>query len=920
MRTERCLIKKNSILFVLTMFLIVFLILPACTTARAPSTTQAPGQSSSQATVPSSSATPVPSKPGVSIPSTTVASGPTATPAATAAPSSSDSISGAVNSTNGPEAGVWVIAETTDLPTRLTKIVVTDDQGHYLIPELPKANYDIWVRGYGLVDSAKIKGTPGQNLNLTAVVAPNDAAAAKYYPAIYWYSMLKIPDQSQFGGSTSIPKNITQTDWLTVIKNQSCVGCHQQGGYTRTIEPQLGTFPTSEAAWLRRVQSGQAGASMIGPLSQTLGGAPYKYFADWTDRIAKGELPKDKPQRPQGMERNVVITEWEWATPTTYIHDPISTDKRNPTVNAYGPIYGPPELSTDRIPILDPKTNTVTYFQAPVRDDNTQVAPVAHPVAASPQWGEQAIWNSRINNHNETWDQNGHLWLAATVRGLDNPSWAKKGSTQPSAQLFPLDTSSRQLAMFDPKTGHYTFADTAFSTQHLAFGFDADNTLWFSGSGPVIGWFNTKKFLETSDAQSSQGWSPFILDYNGNGKRDDYTEPGQPPDPTKDMRITGSGGVYAVMPSPVDGSIWGTVGVFSGTAGLIRIVPGSNPPSTTLAQIYNVPKPYFGIRGADIDSKGVVWASLGSGQLASFDLSKVKGALNGPTATGDQGADGWTVYQYPGPGFDGIGPNSAEASYYTFVDQKNTLGLGNDVPISTGNENEGLLALVNGKFITLRVPYPLGFYNKGMDGRIDDPNGGWNSRGVWTSWGDRTPWFKETGPGSPPRAVHFQIRPNPLATSTSPAATMTVPTTTAGPVTSSMPSNSVTTTPAMTMPPSSSSAPPASGSSPTTSAPAPTGSAITINLIARNVAFDQNTITVPVNSRVTINFNNMDIGIPHNFAIYTDSSASTPIFVGNIINGPNTITYQIVSPSRAGTYFFRCDAHPTLMTGKFVVQ
>src|SRR5215203_6661146 len=97
-----------------------------------------------------------------------------------------DDLGGVVTGPKGPEAGVWVIAETTELPTRLVKIVVTDDSGRYLLPDLPKANYDVWVRGYGLVDSPKIKTVPGKTINLTAVVAPNPHAAAQYYPAGYW--------------------------------------------------------------------------------------------------------------------------------------------------------------------------------------------------------------------------------------------------------------------------------------------------------------------------------------------------------------------------------------------------------------------------------------------------------------------------------------------------------------------------------------------------------------------------------------------------------------------------------------------------------------------------------------------------------------------------------------------------------------
>ena len=119
--------------------------------------------------------------------------------------------------------------------------------------------------------------------------------------------------------------------------------------------------------------------------------------------------------------------------------------------------------------------------------------------------------------------------------------------------------------------------------------------------------------------------------------------------------------------------------------------------------------------------------------------------------------------EYPGPGFEGFEDKSVEASYYTWVDQHNTVGLGENIPISTANLNDGFVALKNGKMILLRIPYPMGFYAKGLDGRIDDPNAGWKGRGLWSTSGDRTPWLMEGGKGSRPRAVHIQIRPDPLA-------------------------------------------------------------------------------------------------------------------------------------------------------------
>ena len=520
-------------------------------------------------------------------------------------------IGGVVTSSKGPEAGVWVIAETNDLPTKFARIVVTDDQGRYLIPDLPTANYSVWVRGYGLVDSPKMRAKPGMTLNLPAVIAPSEAAAAHYYPAAYWYAMLKIPPASDFGGSTDIPKNITQDNWLRQMNNVDCIGCHQLGQEaTRMVPASLGKFESGAEAWQRRILSGQSGEMMTNRIAGQFGGVPYKYFGDWTDRIAKGELPKAKPSRPEGEERNIVITSWEWSKPDKYLHDLISSDRRNPTVNAYGPLYGSPEYSTDNMPILDPKTNKVSFFKMPVRDPAMPVslgpghAGAVTPTADLPYWAGEVLWDTRANNHNSMFDKQGRIWLAATVRGMDNPDWCKKGSSNPYAKVFPIDKSPRQVAMLDPKTMKYDFIDTCFGTHHPQFGYDADNTLWLSGTGPVAGWINTKVWDETHDAQKAVGWTPFIVDTNGNGKRDDYTEPGQPADTGKDTRITGGSGPYAVMPNPKDGSIWYTVGVFGGQAGFMRF-----DPKTQLSEFFAMPKPGVGVRGGDIDANGVAWGS-----------------------------------------------------------------------------------------------------------------------------------------------------------------------------------------------------------------------------------------------------------------------------------------------------------------------
>jgi hypothetical protein len=689
----------------------------------------------------------------------------------TAAPAiDADDLGGIVTGPKGPEAGVWVIAETSDLPTKFVRIVVTDDSGRYVVPDLPKANYNVWVRGYGLVDSPKVQSAPGKVLNLTAVVAPDARAAAQYYPAGYWLSLLKVPDKKEFPGTGPSGNGIApgiknQAEWLRTIKSGTCTACHQLGTKgTRELPPNLGTFPTSAAAWERRLQSGQAGAQMISGLGQLGRDRALALFADWTDRIHAGEVPP-APPRPQGIERNVVITQWDWADPKAYLHDEVSTDRRNPTVNANGLIYGALELSADYLPVLDPIKNTISQVPLTVRDPDTPATPPTM-IQPSPYWGNEVVWTSKNNVHNPMLDERGRVWITSAVRPFDNPDFCKEGSTHPSAKLFPIARSSRHLAMYDPKTKKLTHISTCFATHHLMFAEDANNTLWTSGGGQVVGWLNTKMFEETGDEAKSQGWTALVIDTNGNGKRDAYVEPNDPVDPTKDKRYGAA--FYAVAPAP-DGSIWGSVLGFPGS--VVRIVPGSNPPETTLAEVYEPPFANekaqiqgFSPRGGDVDRNGVYWSALASGHMASFDRRKCKGPLNGPTATGQHCPEGWTLYAEPLPQLKDVTDNgSAEGSYYTWVDQFDTSGLGANTPIDTGNASEGLLALKDGKWVVLRVPYPTGFYTKWMDGRIDDPKGGWKGRGLWTTISTRAPFHMETGKGTTSKVIKFQMRPDPIS-------------------------------------------------------------------------------------------------------------------------------------------------------------
>ena len=135
------------------------------------------------------------------------------------------------------------------------------------------------------------------------------------------------------------------------------------------------------------------------------------------------------------------------------------------------------------------------------------------PLQTSAYWGGGSeFWQTRVNNHNAMFGRDGRLWLTASVRGAENPAFCKAGSDHPSAKAFPMERAVRHIAVLDLKTKKYTFVETCFSTHHPQFGYDANETLWTSGGGPVVGWVNTKTFDQTGDAAKAKGWTALVLD------------------------------------------------------------------------------------------------------------------------------------------------------------------------------------------------------------------------------------------------------------------------------------------------------------------------------------------------------------------------------------------------------------------------
>ena len=413
------------------------------------------------------------------------------------------------------------------------------------------------------------------------------------------------------------------------------------------------------------------GLTQLGPQRATA------EFGNWSDRIAHGEIPTQAPPRPQGVERNVVITQWDWADPKAYLHDEISTDKRNPTSERQRPDLW----------IAGREPRCASGARSGAQQDQLGESSVSRRGYARPAEAARsvAVLGRRIDLgyhvtvHNPMFGNDGRLWFTSRLRGPDNPAWCKAGSSQPSAKITPVERSGRQLAVYDPKTKKVDLIDTCYATHHLLFAEDANNTLWTSsgGGGGVVGWLNTKVWDQTHDRGEGRRDGPrwcsiptataSAIAYeevdqnvatlaNGESTGNSMALPRIATDPKKDTRLNAA---FYGLAIGTDGSVWGSVLGFPG--GIVRLDPGSNPSETALAEYYEVPwnNPKakvegFSPRGMDIDRNNVAWVVLASGHLASFDRSKCKGPLNGPKATGQHCPEGWTLYPSPGPNFKNV--------------------------------------------------------------------------------------------------------------------------------------------------------------------------------------------------------------------------------------------------------------------------
>ncbi len=648
----------------------------------------------------------------------------------------SDYIEGVVTSEEGaPEAGVWVIAETDALPTPYRKIVVTDQDGRFVLPDLPEAEFRLWVRGYGLRDSAKVAAPRGTVVELAAERAETKQEAAAVYPANFWFSLFEPPEKT--------------TAFVSQLK-LGCVLCHQIGSAsTRGRSRELYAIGFRKAGYMNAVAEHLGRERLLDALQ------------DWSERIAAGETPP-MPPRPSGIERNFVITQWGWGDAFTYAHDEVATDKRDPTRNAGGPIYGV-DIGNDHILKLNPKTHEVESVPVPTLGgfdtswcDQTYKPltggePLAYGFASlgcplQPGiTGFAGKYRNPANPHNPMMDADGKIWITTQVRrewGEDAPSFCRE------APEIGSQYHHRQLGYYDPKTEAFELIDTCYGTHHLQF--DANGVLWTSGDSHVIGWFDPAKYKpgQPETLEQAQGWSAVVVDADG--------------DATPDTPIVGFH--YGVIPNPTDASVWtalpnGFIGEPWDSPGLLL----RYDPASDRHEAYRPPAPGVGPRGVDIDRDGNLWVALGgSGHLARFDRRRCAQTWG----TGAQCPEGWTLWRSPGPSLAGMqdGENVANADfhYYVWVDQFDTLGMGRDVVLMNGTGSDSLLAFdpQSETFTVIRVPYPLNTYTRGLDGRIDDPDTGWKGRGLWFNNG-LDPLIHSEIPQS--YVGWVQLRPDPLA-------------------------------------------------------------------------------------------------------------------------------------------------------------
>jgi outer membrane protein assembly factor BamB len=452
-----------------------------------------------------------------------------------------------------------------------------------------------------------------------------------------------------------------------------------------------------------------------------------KTLVDWELRIKAGEVPASPP-RPTGIERNFVVSQWDWGTRESFFHDVTSTDKRNPTLYSNGKVYGADRTGGGVLWVLDPLKNTVEGLPVVPRNPKGYSTKVDyyHDRESEDAW--------MASPHNPMLDEHGRVWMTQPTRppgAENNPKWSAStiATDNPDPAALAIESKAllsrshgMQLGFYDTKTNKFVGVDTSYNTHHLQF--DWQGRIWTDGD--VLGELDTTKIdpanPEGTEAAAEHAWMRADMD-------------------TKKVIPTNG---YATAVSPIDGTVWLSVPVIDGPQNKLYMLD----PKTSKFKDYPLPLPGRLSHGIDFSTDGTVWFSAGSGHLGRLDPKTGK----------------FKYWDLPGPKFTGTGmeTGSTEYPYFLWVDQFDTLGLGKDTVIVTGTTSDSMLIFDPRKemFSVFRMAYPMPFYTRGLDGRIDDAKAGWKGRGIWATYSSYMPKFTETRLGS---VNHIQVRPSPLA-------------------------------------------------------------------------------------------------------------------------------------------------------------
>ena len=683
-------------------------------------------------------------------------------------------------STDGPEAGVWVIAETDELEDG-----VPQDRRHRrrtgstCCRSCRTRPSRSGSAATGWSTPEPVAARPDQELDLTAVVAASPQEAAQVYPLHLLAVAHQPARRARVPGHRSRGQRHQPADGQPGRVDQQPEGlqrCHQVGNKRTREIPDLDDFDSARSAWADRVQRGQRGSLMNSFVTRFGPDAGLDMLVDWTDRIAAGEAPP-RPAPAAGHRAQRRADDVELGRHVAFVHDEIATDKRNPRVNRPTARSTASDIGNDFLLVTDTLAHSSKMIKIPLRENDPPVPSMFQTEGFKPwrDFGAEAVWNDPANPHNPMIDAGrGAVWLTTRVRHPEQPRLgAVRGRTTPtpstSRSIAPAVTPATTIRRRTTSSS----SAPATARNHLQFAEDANDTLYFSGRRPGHRLARHEGLRRDRRRAARPGLVP---DRHRHQRRRGDHEAVERAGPR-----AGSREEAAVRPGTGHARACRRLRHHRqppGRRGLDRLGRLPGPYAAPRARRKTRPRPASvsctrcRSRRATGPAASTSTATACSGPRwpaaatsPRFDRGECT-VFGGPEARDGRQCDaGWSFYKAPGPNFRDTDIGT-DFHYYNWVDQFNTLGLGENIPIANGSSSDSLLALdpETGEWTILRVPYPQGFpqpWARRPHRRSRTPAGRAAASTPPTAPTRRGTW--KGGPVEPGNLVKFQIRPDPLA-------------------------------------------------------------------------------------------------------------------------------------------------------------